>query len=64
VLHHLCKICSPQTLENIFKGVVLNKYPAGIDAGQKSEYLRHFTQADYIVDQASKFECPIDKVIM
>lgn len=31
VLTHLCKLCCPQTLENIFKGILLNKYPEGID---------------------------------
>lgn len=64
VLAHLCKVCSPQTLENIFKGVVLNKYPDGSEINQKQEYLRHFTQSDYVLDPATKYECPVDKVMI
>ncbi|TNV79095.1 hypothetical protein FGO68_gene1304 [Halteria grandinella] len=64
VLTHLCKLCSPQTLENIFKGVLLNKYPENIDTAQKQEYLRYFTQQDFIPDAQSKLDCPIDRVMI
>jgi hypothetical protein len=64
VLTHLCKLCSPQTLENIFKGILLNKYPEGIDATQKAEYLKYFTQNDYVADPIQKLDCPVDRVMM
>ncbi len=43
VLQHFCKVCSPQTTENVFKGVLLNRYPSNIDYNIKNEYLKYFT---------------------
>ena len=64
VLSHLCKVCSPQTLDNIFRGVLLNKYPHKADVTTKQEYLRVFTQADFVHDPQTKYDCPVDKIGM
>ena len=43
VMQHFCKVCSPMTTENIFKGVLLNRYPPKTDYMTKNEYIKYFT---------------------
>lgn len=64
MLTHLCKLSSPQTLDNLFKGVLLNRFPSNADPAAKNEYLRHFTEAEYVQDPATGYQCPVDKALM
>jgi hypothetical protein len=64
VIQHFCKVCSPQTIENVFKGVLLNRYPPNIEYGTKTEYLKYFTQSEYVHDPGTNFQCPLDKQLI
>jgi hypothetical protein len=45
----------------VFKGVLLNKYPPKTDYNTKNEYLKHFTQSEYLHDPGTNYQCPLDK---
>jgi hypothetical protein len=61
ILQHLCRLCSPQTPDNIFRGVLLNRFPPGADSNTRQEYLKHFTQGECVQDQTTGCVCPMDK---
>ena len=52
------------TSENIFKGVLLNRFPPGTDYMTKNEYIKYFTQSEFVHDPATNFQCPLDKPVL
>ena len=53
-----------QSPDNIFRGVLLNRFPPQVDLVTKQAMVQYFTQSDQIQDQATNIWCPLDKRMM
>ena len=64
VLSHLSKLCILQNSENIFRGVLLNRFPPTADQVTRQSMLQYYTQSDFVQDAATGVWCPLDKRMM